>query len=233
MSDQEESFVQVQLPFETRIMTMLENLQTDVQSMKDKVNSIETQSVENEMQNANQDQSQSEQDQPQSGNDAMTVHSTPKPTNWADRDPNEKIDYSFNPTWPENEEDEEDLKTGTKLFKVSENTEFFLRQSFTSTAPNAQRWQWRDKAGAPHTPFTACPSPNKLIKTRLLVSTKARDTTLAKQQLLLLDAVGPITHILEEASKGQLTLKSTIEAAQIPLKLLGNAYMHLNRERML
>ena len=47
----------------------------------------------------------------------------------------------------------------------------------------------------------------------------------------MLDTVGPITFILEEAAKGQLTPKVAIEAAQTALRLLGNATMHTNRER--
>ena len=47
----------------------------------------------------------------------------------------------------------------------------------------------------------------------------------------MLDVVGPITHILEEAVKGQLTQKCAIEVAQTALKLLGNASVHACRER--
>ena len=47
----------------------------------------------------------------------------------------------------------------------------------------------------------------------------------------MLDAVGPITHVLEEAVKGQLTQKCAIEAAQTALRLLGNASVHSCRER--
>jgi len=44
----------------------------------------------------------------------------------------------------------------------------------------------------------------------------------------MLDAVGPITHILEEAATGQLTSKMALEAAQSALKFLGYAHMHFN-----
>ena len=47
----------------------------------------------------------------------------------------------------------------------------------------------------------------------------------------MLDAVGPITHVLEEAVKGQLAHKCAIEAAQTALRLLGNASVHSCRER--
>ena len=47
----------------------------------------------------------------------------------------------------------------------------------------------------------------------------------------MLDEVGPITFIPEEAAKGQLTPKTAVEAAQTPLKLLGNASMQFNRDQ--
>ena len=47
----------------------------------------------------------------------------------------------------------------------------------------------------------------------------------------MLDAVGPMTYILEEAVKGQLNQKSAIETAQTALRLLGNASVHASRER--
>lgn len=54
---------------------------------------------------------------------------------------------------------------------------------------------------------------------------------MAKHQSLALDAVGPLTYILETAAKGELTQKAAMEAAQTALKLLGNASMHANRDR--
>ena len=47
----------------------------------------------------------------------------------------------------------------------------------------------------------------------------------------MLDAVGPLCFILEEASKGQLPPKATVEAAQTALHLLGNASANISRER--
>ena len=47
----------------------------------------------------------------------------------------------------------------------------------------------------------------------------------------MLDAVGPIIYILEEAAKGQLNQKMATEAVQTALKLLGNASAHANWER--
>ena len=129
--------------------------------------------------------------------------------------------------------DDEDREPAeaNKSFKVAEKTEKFLSNAFSSVVPNTTRRQWRDKYGAPNTVATACPNMDKVIKSRLPAVTKLRDRQLAKQQALMLDAVGPVTYILEEAVKGQLNQKSVIDAAQTALHLLGNASMHANRER--
>ncbi len=58
----------------------------------------------------------------------------------------------------------------------------------------------------------ACPSKDKIIKGRLSAATMSRDKQLARWQALMLDAVGPVAYILEEAVKGQLTQTAAIEA---------------------
>ena len=46
----------------------------------------------------------------------------------------------------------------------------------------------------------------------------------------MLNAVGSISTILEEAAKSTLSVKTATEAAQTALKFLGNASMQINRE---
>lgn len=140
------------------------------------------------------------------------------------------MDYDAETPWGDSEDDTPDGK-GAKLFKVGEKTEKFLSHHFSVAVPNATRRQWKDKYGAPNTPVTACPNMDKVIKSQLSAVAKSRDKQMAKQQALCLDAVGPITQILEEAVKGELTQKKAVEAAQTALKLLGNAAMHASRER--
>ena len=72
---------------------------------------------------------------------------------------------------------------------------------------------------------------DKVVKSRLSAQTRAKDKQLARTQALLLDAVGRLSFILEEASKGQLPPKATLEAVQTALRLLGNASANISRER--
>lgn len=73
--------------------------------------------------------------------------------------------------------------------------------------------------GQTWSPKHPCPSLDKVIKGRLSAVTKSRDRQLAKQQALMLDAVGPLAFILEEAAKGELSQKAAGEAAQTALRL--------------
>ena len=103
----------------------------------------------------------------------------------------------------------------------------FLSVYFSSAVPNQAKRQWRDRY-VPNTPATACPNMDKVIKDRLSAETKSHDKHLAKHQAMLLDVVGPL---MEEAAKGELTQKTALEAAQTTSKLLGNASVHVSRER--
>lgn len=57
------------------------------------------------------------------------------------------------------------------------------------------------------------------------------DKTLAKLQALLLDVVGPLTSIIEEAEKGELTAEKAMTAARIALRFAGNALVQMARKR--
>ena len=128
----------------------------------------------------------------------------------------------------EEEKGDKENVPGTTLFPVGQETETFLKSCFSSRAENSTRRQWREKHGAP---CTACPKLDKILKSSLSHQTKAKDKQLSKAQALLLDAVGPLAYLLEEASKGSLTQESALEASQMALKLLGNASGHMSTER--
>ena len=236
--------------FEARVLFMLGGLQTGMQSMEKRVANLEDKGKHELRSSPGHDVTKV---QSACGASTHRVQSTPQRTpavqstgrspstdqdvsqdtdsgHWADR-VDVSMDYSAIPTWDDDEEDDNSEVKGVKLFKVSEKTEKFLSVYFSSAAPNQGRRQLRDKYGAPNITATACPSLDKVIKGRLSAETKSRDKQISKQQALCLDAVGPLTHILEEAAKGELTQKAALEAAQTALKLLGNASAHASRER--
>ena len=123
------------------------------------------------------------------------------------------------------------LDKSSQDFKVSSDTLEFFREKFTTTTSNEVRRQWRSRFGRPKVDVASAPIMDKMVKSRLHPATKSRDKALSKQQALLLDAVGPLTYVLEEAGKETLTVQATVEACQQTLAFIGNANMHLNRER--
>eukprot|EP00117_Sycon_ciliatum_P044238 scpid97068/ scgid31946/ len=134
----------------------------------------------------------------------------------------------------ESEEEMEDSnvldKSGTD-FKVSSETLEFFQEHFTASTSNEVRRQWRSRFGRPRIDVATPPLMDKMIKSRLHPATKSRDKALSKQQALLLDAVGPLTHVLEEAQKDTLTAGEAVEACKTALAFIGNANMYLNRDR--
>jgi len=148
---------------------------------------------------------------------------------WADKmDEVEKLRESM--TEDPDIDGEQDTK-GVKLFSLSESSKAFLEPVFTSAIPNTTRRQLKDKFGAPNTAFTATPSLDKVLKSRVSANVKGRDKDLARLQSLALDAVGPITAIIEGACDGSLTPANNLEAAKTALRFLGNFSMACNRER--
>ena len=139
-----------------------------------------------------------------------------------------------NPSDCESEEEMDEsslLDKSSQDFKVSSDTLEFFREKFTTTTSNEVRRQWRSRFGRPKVDVASAPIMDKMVKSRLHPATKSRDKALSKQQALLLDAVGPLTYVLEEAGKETLTVQATVEACQQALAFIGNANMHLNRER--
>ena len=60
---------------------------------------------------------------------------------------------------------------------------------------------------------------------------KDADTSLARLQAFMLDALAPMVDILEEAQKGPLTTEKAAEAARSAILLLGNASTQVAKER--
>ena len=149
--------------------------------------------------------------------ESLTPGSPPTQLRWGNRPVVEKPDFSVIPTWDDEEETE---SKGVKSFKVSEKTESFPSCAFTSTEPNQTRRHWCNKFGFPNAAATACPSINKILKTRIdSTSTKPRDRLLVKHQAFIQNAVGPII-VLEKATKSKLNQKGVTESAQTALKRL-------------
>ena len=165
----------------------------------------------------------------QNDDHSTPVHGGMAPLPWAERSVNEVPDYEEVITWP----DEEDGSEGnsTKLFSVSENTKTLLQESFLKGVPNATRRQMREKFGDPKCPPTRVPKLDKMVKDRITSESVKLDKSLARLQALCLDAVGPLTTIIDEGDKGNLSEEMAIGAARMALRFIGNASVQFSRER--
>ncbi len=158
---------------------------------------------------------------------------------WADRDPTERASYGYDDAfvvWPEDEDSDLFGDTGEEpeasaLRPVSEKTAASLKECFSRTMPNATRKKWRLTYGTPQSEATRCPMFDTTVKTQVSKQVKDGDRPLARLQTLVLDAVGPLAAILEEAAKGNLSPRVAVEAATTSLRLLGNASANLSQER--
>ena len=119
-----------------------------------------------------------------------------------------------------------DADQGCALFQVSSATELLLKDAFTRTVANGTRRRWREHYGMPASRFTKCPKLDTTLKSKLPKTCKDADRPLAKTQALLLDAVGPLAHLLEQELS-----KDVAEAVTQSLRFLGNASATISNER--
>ena len=148
------------------------------------------------------------------------------PCFWADRLLDETPDYNTIISWPDNED-----TNGQNLVEVSDTTAELLKSSFTRSLPNATRLALKKGYAVPKVDATKCPKLDRVMRGNVSKNTKDGDSTATKIQTLMLDAVAPLVHILEEGQKGTLTPEVAIKASKVTLELLGNVSAHQSKER--
>ena len=110
-----------------------------------------------------------------------------------------------------------------RLTQVHRDTETFLREAFNPVS-NAERRQLRQQFIVPDTPFTTAPRLDKVMAAECSKSVKSADNLLSRIQALFLDAVGPLSQLLDGAHSGsQLTIDDMEDAVKAALTFLGNA----------
>ena len=114
------------------------------------------------------------------------------------------------------------------LTKVEDTTEQFLCEVFTPMQ-NEDCKDLCSKFIVPDTPFTTPPHLDKLMATECSKSVKSADQSLSCIQALFLDAVGPLTSILDSINKEELLAVEEVEdAVKAALTFLGNASSQCN-----
>ena len=131
-------------------------------------------------------------------------------------------------------EDEEavDSRDEVCLVEVGPQTEEHIKRSFVSL-PNSDRHQLRNGFALPKVAVTKTPSLDPVMAAQCSKSTKANDKVLARLQALTLNAVGPLTSILEKLNSSDSEIDDdevgyTVESA---VTLLGNASSQMSALR--
>ena len=129
------------------------------------------------------------------------------------------------------DEEEEEGEAGSRLIPLSEATKALLETAFSSNLSNPDRRKRVDRFGVPECDHTRCPKLDAVLKTTLPKDAIKADSYLSRLQQFWLDAVAPLTTVLENAEAGILTTESATAAVQSALVLMGNANQHMAQER--
>ena len=110
------------------------------------------------------------------------------------------------------------------LTQVHDSTEEFLHKPAFTSANNAERRQLRQQYIIPDVPFTTSPRLDKVMVVECSKSTISADLQLSRIQALLLDAVGPLSGLIDSINKGTEVMVDEVEGTvKAALTFLANA----------
>uniref|UniRef100_A0A1X7TZY0 Uncharacterized protein n=1 Tax=Amphimedon queenslandica TaxID=400682 RepID=A0A1X7TZY0_AMPQE len=128
-------------------------------------------------------------------------------------------------------EDNEDFE---QLIEVSEETHHLLTDSCTRSVSNETRKHTRNHLKLHKVDTARSPRLDSVMKTLALQSSQSADEELARLLTFILDALVPLTAILEGAK--EMTVQNIREALVTASILIGNAnakLTHLRREKLI
>ena len=154
----------------------------------------------------------------------------PTKRSWADRMEagDDVMDYNAPVPWADSEEED-----NPNLQEVSEETRRVLETSCLSRKSNSARLQVRNFYPLPKVTATRSLALDSYLKQELSAPVKQEDKELAKIQAFVLDALAPLTTILEETGGDQDS--GVHQAAKAAVQLVGNAsakISHLRRKKV-
>ena len=104
------------------------------------------------------------------------------------------------PTWAERMELETEAGDEIRRVKVCEETELVLQKAFVPLK-NQDHRALRRQYLVPDMPLTMAPKLDKVMAAECVPAVRSSDQTLARLQALVLDAVGPLTDLLERINR--------------------------------
>jgi hypothetical protein len=154
-------------------------------------------------------------------------HALTRGHSWADIPPEERLsasDYNATLNWDED--------SGRVDTTATENTAKALKSAFSRPVSNQARLLARKPLPFPNLEATkCCPKLDPVAKQLMQKDQKQADALLARLEMLVLNAMALLVHIVEEAGIGTLSSEAAAEAAKAALSLLGNASANISRER--
>ena len=146
------------------------------------------------------------------------------PLGWADRE-GEIPDFDKTIDFSDSDDDGDEHATKRNpLVEVSEESAMFLNNCCKKSLTNAGRLEIRNKYPLPKVPSTRTPQLDSYMRAELSGTTKMADRELARLQTFMLDAMAPLSAILEaEASDKEMSWEENLTAVKTALQLLGNA----------
>lgn len=129
-------------------------------------------------------------------------------------------------------DDSEDEGDGYgRVVSLSEATKALLETTFSSPMSNSDRKKRVEKFGVPDCEWVRCPKLDPVLKTTLPKEAIKADGYLSRLHQFWLDAVAPLTAMIESADAGKLTVAEAVTAVQSALVLMGNAHQKMAQER--
>ena len=113
------------------------------------------------------------------------------------------------------------------LVEHSETIKSFLEAAFSAIIVYTNHKKWLDRIGVPDCDSIRCPKLDQVLQSIIPSDAIKADGYLSRLQQFWLDAVTPLTALLESAEGGELETEDTVTAVQSALYFLGNAHQQL------
>lgn len=128
-----------------------------------------------------------------------------------------------------------DLETptpGTRIAEVTGETHALLEDKCSARLKKDKRLKSRNAYCLPRVEATKTPKLDGFMKAEISPQAKAFDGQIQRLQSFVLDAVAPLTSIVEANSKGEtISHKQAVNAATAAIELVGNASSQMSHYR--
>ena len=117
-----------------------------------------------------------------------------------------------------------------QVVPVSERTDKFLNETFATKLTPVQRKTLRSQYTLPQNELTKNPILDTMLASQCSSATKSMDRTLSSLQGRVLEAIGPLSQLLEAINDEdpQISMDQIGEAVETALALLANASLHIS-----